>query len=311
MYRNLYFNITLATTMFNKIKAFFTTIYETLSTKLSDLFSSSSPLDDHFFESLETILIQADTGINTTRFIISELKSAAQEKKIQNGEELKLALKEILHTILRKAPTEVTNASIYLMVGINGTGKTTCAGKLAHHFVQTGKKVLLVAADTFRAAAVKQLTEWAAHDDITVISGNEGQDPSSVIFNGCTTFVRDNYDIMIIDTAGRLHNKVNLMHELAKMTRILKKQVPNHTISTLLTLDSMLGQNTFEQAKLFKECTNLTGIFLTKMDSTGKGGIVFSIIDQLHIPIIYTSFGEKRDQFSIFNPHNYVDMLIQ
>jgi fused signal recognition particle receptor len=195
-------------------------------------------------------------------------------------------------------------------VGINGSGKTTFAAKLANAYVTQGKKTLLVAADTFRAAAVEQLTTWATRTNTPIVTGNPGQDPASVIFQGCQQFNLHHYDALIIDTAGRLHTKTNLMHELAKIKRIIAQQLPNEPVETLLTIDAMLGQNSFEQAKLFKECTHVNGIVLTKMDGTGKGGIVFSIAHELNIPITFISYGEQLTQFASFNPHTYVQELI-
>ena len=194
-------------------------------------------------------------------------------------------------------------------MGINGSGKTTFAAKLASHLKGLNKKVLLVAADTFRAAATEQLQSWGDRLSVEVVTGKENQDPASVVYAGCEAYKQGNYDALIIDTAGRLQTKVNLMKELEKIRKILSKQLPDKKIATLLTVDAMLGQNSFDQAKLFKESTNVNGIVLTKMDGTGKGGIVFSITEQLKIPIAYISFGEQPDQLAHFDSEAYLKEL--
>ena len=189
-------------------------------------------------------------------------------------------------------------------------GKTTCAAKLAYVYTQQGKRVLLVAADTFRAAACEQLQAWAQKINVGIVLDTTAQDPASVVFKGCEEFKKGGYDILIIDTAGRLQTKANLMQELAKIKRVITKHFPEESIDTLLTIDSMLGQNSFEQAKLFKESTQVNGIILTKMDATGKGGIVFGIADQLEIPIAYIAFGEQSNQIKPFDKDEYIDSLL-
>jgi fused signal recognition particle receptor len=208
---------------------------------------------------------------------------------------------------VRSAPN---NAKIYLLVGINGSGKTTCVAKLAHLFKNQGKKVLLVAADTFRAAAPEQLAAWATATNATLVIGTPGQEPASVVFAGCEVFAEGEHDIMIIDTAGRLQTKTNLMRELEKMRRIIEKKAPNASVCTLLTIDAMLGQNSLEQARVFHESTPLDGIILTKMDGTGKGGIVFAIMHELKIPIVFMTYGEKLEDMAQFNLTDYITSLL-
>lgn len=292
--------------MFSFIKEKLSKIYQKVTSGLSSLFGLQT-IDEAALKQLEILLLSADTGVHTTRHIIAQLK----QQNVQTGDELRDALKKQLLNILQNTPHyDHENKQVHILVGINGSGKTTFAGKLAHQYAQTGKKVLLVAADTFRAAAPEQLKVWAEKCDADIIIGKENQDPASVIFTGCETFKNENYDVLIIDTAGRLHTKVNLMNELSKIKRVINKQLPEHEISTLLTVDSMLGQNSFEQAKLFKESTDVNGIVLTKIDGTGKGGIVFAIAQELQIPIAFITFGEQLAHIAPFDSHTYVEELI-
>jgi len=296
--------------MFSFIKNKLSTIFSQVTSKLGTLFARKK-IDEQTLKELELILLTADTGIKTTRFIIKKLQDKFRSGKLQEGEQLKEALKQELLEILRINNFSYNNNSnIFLLVGINGSGKTTFAGKLAYKFAKEGKKVLLVAADTFRAAAPEQLSGWAQKTGATVHIGKPNQDPASVVFTGCEKFKKDNFDILIIDTAGRLQTKTNLMQELEKIKRIAGKHLPDQKITTLLTVDAMLGQNSFEQAKLFHEATNLDGIVLTKMDGTGKGGIVFSIVQELNIPITYITFGEAPDKLKLFDAQEYVQELV-
>ncbi len=294
--------------MFSFIKKAFTTIYEQVTGKLRTLFHRTT-VDEDTLKELERILIEADTGIHTTRTLLDELRKEAANGSLRTGEDLENALQTNLEKLLAVHPYD-PNADVYLLVGINGSGKTTFASKLASHLQSQGKKVLLVAADTFRAAATEQLQTWATRLSIDLIAGKSEQDPASVVFTGCEEYKKGGYQSLIIDTAGRLQSKVNLMKELEKLRKILSKQLPDAKVTTLLTIDSMLGQNSFDQAKLFKESTDVTGIVLTKMDGTGKGGIVFSITEQLKIPIAYISFGEKVDQLALFDSEAYLKELL-
>jgi fused signal recognition particle receptor len=296
--------------MFSFIKQHLQKIYSHCTSKLASLFSRSS-IDANTLKELEELLIQADTGVSTTRIILDTLQKQVASGAIHQGADLHLALHAQLVNLLMTTKPTPTNPTIYLMVGINGSGKTTFVSKLAHRFSQEGKKVLLVAADTFRAAATQQLSTWAERTNTAVVTGNPGQDPASVVFAGCERFAREQFDVLIIDTAGRLQTKINLMKELEKIKKIIVRQLPQAVVCTLLTIDAMLGQNSFEQARLFHESTQLDGIVLTKMDGTGKGGIVFAIVHELHIPIMYLSFGEQLEQCKLFNATEYVDELLQ
>lgn len=293
--------------MFNFIKSHLQKIYSNITSKLSALFGSAA-IDAETLKKLELILLQADTGVQTTRHIIEKLKEQHRSGSIKHGSDLKDALHNILLEILTKQTISDNHPDIILLVGINGSGKTTLAAKLAYQY--RNKKVLFVAADTFRAAAPEQLQSWAAKTDVAIEMSTPGQDPASVVFTGCQRYKDDQFNLMIVDTAGRLQNKSNLMHELEKIRRVIGKQLPDKKVATFLTIDAMLGQNSFEQAKLFHESTQLSGIILTKMDGSGKGGIVFSIADQLHVPVIYISYGEQLEHFKPFNAHTYVQELL-
>ena len=295
--------------MFNIFKKTLSHIYNAVTSKLGSLFGKNT-IDADTLKELELILLQADTGVATTRAIIERLKQAHKAGSLEDGTALKKALEQELTKILQQQKPDC-DKEVILLVGINGSGKTTLASKLAHKAIQEGKKVLCVAADTFRAAAPEQLQQWADKTNAAIELGTPGQDPASVVFAGCDRFKNEAFDLLIIDTAGRLQTKVNLMRELEKIKRVVAKQLPAKQICTLLTIDAMLGQNSFEQAKLFNESTDLSGIALTKMDSTGKGGIVFGIADQLNIPIAYISYGEQPDALKSFDAPTYVTELLQ
>lgn len=295
--------------MFSFIKKSLTNIYAGVTSKIASLLGRSS-IDKETLKELEVILLAADTGVATTKSIIKRLQEQYDRGEIKEAASLKTALHDILLTILNKPKQLSHEAQIFILVGINGSGKTTFASKLAHQYTQQGKRVLFVAADTFRAAAQEQLTAWATETGCAIVHGKPQQDPASVVYTGCQVFIAQGQDILIIDTAGRLQTKVNLMNELAKLKRVIEKQLPSHTIHVLLTIDSMLGQNSLEQARLFKECTQVDGIVLTKMDGTGKGGIVFAIADELEIPIKYITFGEQISEIKLFEPKEYVENLL-
>lgn len=282
-------------------------IYNTVTSPIKALFAR--PLDEQAFADLEVILLSADTGIKTTKLIMEKVKNAWQHGTLKDGQDLKALLQQELLALLEAQPFTDLN-KVIVLVGINGSGKTTAAAKLGNLLKQQNKKILFVAADTFRAAATQQLERWAGQLNADIVIGTEGQDPASVVFTGMQKYKSGNYDAVIIDTAGRLQTKVNLMKELEKIKRVIATQVPDQKITTLLTIDSMLGQNSFEQAKLFNESTPIDGVILTKMDGTGKGGIVFAINNELKIPIAYISFGEKPEQIKKFDASEYVHDLL-
>lgn len=293
--------------MFGSLKNVFSSFYQQVSNRLGALFSRSV-IDESVLDELEKILLSADVGVLTTKKLINAI---TEQMKISpmNGEQVKQILVQQLTTML-DVPSVSADKPIQLLVGINGSGKTTAAGKLAYRYSKQGKKVLLVAADTFRAAAVQQLQEWAVRTQVAIVTGSNGQDPASVVFAGCMRFIQEKFDYLIIDTAGRLQTKTNLMQELAKIKRVITKIIPADQIITLLTVDAMLGQNSLEQAKLFHESTNLDGIILTKTDGTGKGGVVCAIADQFKLPVIYIAYGEQPEALSLFNAQEYIDALV-
>lgn len=293
--------------MFNFIKTKLQKIHSSVTQSLSTVFSRET-IDETALQELERILIAADTGVSTSRTLIAHLK-----KKLPTnvtGIECKTFLASYLIDVLQQQKLYAYDAPVHILVGINGSGKTTFAGKLAHRYAQHGEKVLLVAADTFRAAAPAQLQEWAQKSGADILIGKQGQDPASLIFESCERFKQGMYTKLIIDTAGRLQTKLNLMKELEKINGILHKQLPRHTPQTLLVLDAMLGQNSLEQAKIFNDSTPLHGIVLTKLDGTGKGGIIFAVNQTLNVPVAYLSYGEGIDDIQPFDASFYVNQLI-
>ncbi|HBS48014.1 TPA: signal recognition particle-docking protein FtsY [Candidatus Dependentiae bacterium] len=294
--------------MFNFIKEKFKKIYSSFTEKAISLFSRDT-IDESFLKELEILLISSDVGVATTNKIMEQLKQDLKKQKIKTVAEIKVELENQLLLHLKEHSNSQETPKVLLLVGINGSGKTTFASKFAHQLKEEGKKVLLVAGDTFRAAATEQLTQWAKKINVDVFAGKENQDPASLIFDACGKFVEEKYDHIIIDTAGRLQTKVNLMKELEKIKKIINKKLPNEQINSWLVIDAMLGQNSFQQAKIFHESTNIDGIILTKLDGTGKGGIIFSITKEFKLPILYISFGEKLEDVKSFNPEEYVKNL--
>lgn len=295
--------------MFGFIKEKLQKIYNSITTNLITIFSEKK-ISAQSLDEIERILITADTGIATTRTIINSLQKQYTAGTITQGNQLKQALEQELLTILAQAQKTKQNSRIFLLIGINGSGKTTFAGKLAYSFTQKNKLCILAAADTFRAAAPQQLLSWAEMSNSQLFMGSQGQDPASIAFQAVEKFKQENADILIIDTAGRLQTKENLMREVEKIKKVIQRQLPNETIHTLLTVDAMLGQNSFQQAKLFHEALHVDGIVLTKVDGTGKGGIIFSITQNLKIPVEYISYGESIQDIKLFDAQEYVKNLL-
>lgn len=279
---------------------------------IDSVFSGFSKIDDDFYEEIEEILIMGDIGVSTTMEIMDNLKAKVKENHIKEPE----ACKELLIATIKEQMDLGENAyeferkkSIVLVIGVNGVGKTTSIGKLAAQLKAQGKKVLLAAADTFRAAAIEQLTEWAVRSGVDIISQNEGSDPAAVIYDAISAGRARNADVIICDTAGRLHNKKNLMNELNKINRIIDKEMPEAYRENLIVLDSTTGQNALSQLKEFKEVSDITGIILTKMDGTAKGGIAVAIQAEYGVPVKYIGVGEKIDDLQKFDSAEFVNAL--
>jgi len=299
---------------FEKIKQGLNKTKQNMTVSLNSMFASFTGENEEFFEELEETLILADAGIDTSVNAVERLKELTKERGLRGGEEVKAALTEILSEVLNIDERELklnTRPSIILVVGVNGVGKTTTIGKLATKLKSDGKKVLLCAGDTFRAAAAEQLTIWAERSGADIVKHEEGSDPASVLFDGINAAKARDTDIIICDTAGRLHNKQNLMNELSKIIRVSKRELPDADIEVLLVLDATTGQNGLIQAKQFKDTAGLTGIVLTKLDGTAKGGIVFAIADELKLPVKYIGVGEKADDLMPFEPEAFVEALLQ
>jgi fused signal recognition particle receptor len=282
--------------------------------ELEELFQDYQPDDEGFYEELEELLVMADVGAATAKEVDYRMRRATWEDRYRKGSEARQGLIKVLTKLLDAGSTELkldTKPSVILMVGVNGVGKTTTIGKLAHQLKQQGKKVLLVAGDTFRAAAAEQLEIWAQRSGSELVRHDEGSDPASVVYDGICAAKARGADVIIIDTAGRLHNKANLMNELAKIRRIIDRELPEADVETLMVLDATTGQNGLIQAKQFLETSGLTGIVLTKLDGTAKGGIVFAIANELKLPVKYVGVGEGMDDLIPFEAENFVTALFK
>lgn len=274
---------------------------------------SFTKVDEALLEELEENLIMADCGLEVTETIISELRNDIKKNKITEAEDVKSDLKRIILNIFNNnhASLDIENKpAVILMVGVNGAGKTTSIGKIAYKLKNEGKKVVVAAGDTFRAAAVEQLEEWAKRSGVELIKGKENQDPSSVIFDACRNAKNENADVLICDTAGRLQNKKYLMDELQKMKKVIDRELPTSSKETILVLDASTGQNAVSQLESFKECTGITGLIVTKLDGTAKGGVVIRLEKEFNIPIKYIGVGEQIDDMQAFNPEEFVNALI-
>ena len=300
-------------TVTEKFKEGLTKTRNNFSEKVNDLVSRYRKVDEDFFEELEEILIGADVGFETVMELIDELKKEVKRKNIQDPKEVYDVISEKLVAIYENGEEESSTINmqaegltVILFVGVNGVGKTTTIGKLAHKYKEEGKKVLLAAGDTFRAGAIEQLEVWGDRVGVDVIKHTEGSDPAAVMFDAVQAAKSRQADILLCDTAGRLQNKVNLMKELEKVKRVIEREVPGAPHEVLLVLDATTGQNALVQAKTFKETTNVSGIVLTKLDGTAKGGIVLAIRNELHIPVKFVGLGEKMDDLQGFDPEKYV-----
>ncbi len=297
---------------FSRLKEGLTKTRDNLVAGIDSIFKGFSEIDEDFYEELEEVLIMADIGVATTEKIIENLRQKVKEQKIKEIEVCRKLLIDSIKEQMRvdeNAYDFENEVSVVMLIGVNGVGKTTSVGKLAGQFKNRGKKVVLAAADTFRAAAIEQLTEWAGRAGVDIISGQEGGDPASVVFDAVNAAKARNADVLICDTAGRLHNKKNLMEELRKINRIIDREFPDAHRETLVVLDGTTGQNALAQAKQFNDVADITGIILTKLDGTAKGGIAIAIQSEMNIPVKYIGIGEKIDDLQKFNADSFVDAL--
>lgn len=299
---------------FSKLAEGLTKTRNNIMNSVSNIFTGHDIIDDDFYEELEETLIMADLGISTTTSVIENLKARVKELKIKDAADCKKHLMDSLKEQMQVKPDAYdfeNKKSVVLMIGVNGVGKTTSVGKLAGQLKSSGKKVLIAAADTFRAGAIEQLTEWAKRSDVELIAQKEGSDPAAVVFDAVNAAKARNVDVLICDTAGRLHNKKNLMDELNKIYRIIGKEYPEAAIETLVVVDGTTGQNAKEQARQFSEAAPVNGIVLTKLDGTAKGGIAIAIESELSIPVKYIGIGEKIDDLQKFDADQFVEALFE
>ncbi len=300
--------------LFDKLRTSLEKTKESVSSKLDSVIKAFKSVDEDLFEELEEVLIMADLGVNTSCEIIDRLRTAAKEKKITESEVLKAELKSILTEILTEGGNEMQlsgKPAVVMVIGVNGVGKTTSIGKLAYMYKTMGKKVVIAAADTFRAAAIEQLEVWADRAGAEIIKQQEGSDPAAVIYDAMSAAKKRGADVLLCDTAGRLHNKKNLMEELKKIYRIIDKELPNSSKEVLLVLDATTGQNAVYQAQQLKEAADITGIILTKLDGTAKGGIVFAIKNEYNIPVKLIGLGEGIDDLGEFDPTAFVNAIFE
>jgi fused signal recognition particle receptor len=299
---------------FDRMKQAVTRTRETFTESLSSVIALTREVDETTFTELEPVLLAADLGAPTTAIVLENLRQRALRTGIQGGDELKqllkAELKQILDGVVQPIHHPATPPEVIMMVGVNGTGKTTTTGKLAALFTAEGRSVLLCAADTFRAAAIEQLEVWAQRSNVQIIKTRQGGDPSAALYDACTAAKARNTQVLIVDTAGRLHTKTDLMKELDKMRRTAEKLIPGAPHQTLLVMDATTGQNGLQQARLFTEAARVTGIVLTKLDGTAKGGIVLAIATELKLPVLYAGVGEKLEDILPFDSTTFIDSLL-
>ena len=295
--------------LFDKIKKGLSKTRNAFSGRMDELVENYQDLDDDFFEDLTDILIMADVGVPTSELAVNRLREQVKAEKIGNPEKAREALKKILVDILWAEPMQLSSPMVLLIIGVNGVGKTTSIGKLASRMKVLGRRVIICAGDTFRAAAADQLTVWAERADVPIIKHQEGADPAAVVFDGIQAAKGRHADILLVDTAGRLHNKAHLMEELRKISRVVEREYPQAALGALLVIDATTGQNGLAQAKVFSEVANLQGIMLTKLDGTAKGGIAIAIRNELGLPVRYIGLGEQIDDMQPFDAKEFVDAI--
>ena len=294
---------------FDKIKQGMKRTREIFSGRMDELVENYKELDDDFYEDLSDILIMADVGMKTTELAVGRLKEKCKSEKIGDPAKAREALKEILTDILQAEPMKLESPMVLLIIGVNGVGKTTSIGKLASRMKVMGRRVIICAADTFRAAAAEQLTVWAERADVPIIKQREGADPAAVVFDGIQAAKGRHADVLLVDTAGRLHNKAHLMEELKKISRVVEREYPEAAVKALLVIDATTGQNGLAQAQVFSEVANLDGIILTKLDGTAKGGIAIAIRSEMGLPVRYIGMGEQLDDMQPFDAKQFVDAI--
>lgn len=296
---------------FDKLKIGLSKTKKALLAPIEGLFSSFDKINDDFYEELLDILVSADVGVGVSTEIVDSFKKVVKEKKLKSASETKKELMSIISEMIGESEglNLTSNVSVILVIGVNGVGKTTSIGKIAKHLTTKGKKVMLAAADTFRAAAIDQLQVWADRSDVPLVKQSEGSDPAAVVFDAIGAAKKSGIDVLIIDTAGRLHNKKNLLDELAKINRIIDRELPGASRETLLVLDAVTGQNGVSQAKEFAKAANITGLVLTKLDGTAKGGIILAIKRELGIPVKFIGVGEGIDDMQPFSSTDFVSAL--
>lgn len=297
---------------FDKLKAGLEKTKNAVFGQVNEVVKSFRKVDEELLEELEEVMICADMGMTTTERILDELRDRIKSEKIKDADDVKVALAEILRDMVGEGePLHLdTTPSVILVIGVNGVGKTTSIGKIAHHLKEEGKTVVVAAADTFRAAAIEQLAVWCDRAGVELVKQSEGSDPASVVFDAIAAANKRKADVLIVDTAGRLHNKVGLMDELAKINRIIARELPDASRETLLVLDATTGQNAVLQAQKFKEAADITGLILTKLDGTAKGGAIFSIKEEVDIPVKYIGVGEQIDDMQPFDAQMFADALL-
>lgn len=298
---------------FDKLKQGLGKTKTSFNEKINNVFSNFRKVDEELMEELEEALIMSDIGVDTSVKIISSLRDRIKREKIEDEETVKIALKDEMKKILDAHDKNLnlsTTPSVILIIGVNGVGKTTSIGKIAHRLTSTGKKVVLAAADTFRAAAVEQLEVWAERSNSVIVKKEEGADPAAVVFDAIAKAKEINADVLICDTAGRLHNKKHLMDELEKINKVIERELPDSSKESLLVLSAETGQNAISQVKAFKETTELTGLILTKLDGTAKGGVVVGIVSENNIPVKFIGVGEGIDDMEVFNSDDFLNAII-
>ena len=298
---------------FEKLKQGLGKTKNTFYEKINNVFSSFRKVDEEFLDELEEMLIMSDIGIETSTKIVDNLRKTIKKENLKDEEDVKNALRKEMQEILDEVDNKLkleTKPSVILVVGVNGVGKTTSIGKIANRLVKDGKKVVIAAADTFRAAAVEQLEIWAKRSNSEIIKKQEGADPASVVFDAIKKTKEENADVLIVDTAGRLHNKQYLMDELHKIKNVINKEMPDCSKEVLLVIDGTTGQNAISQVKAFKQETDVTGLVLTKLDGTAKGGVIIGIVEENKIPVKFIGIGEQIDDMEIFNSEDFVKAII-